>query len=171
MVQKKKKIVKGDDLLDAVDSAVSVIEQIYTNAIKAIVVATKDNTKLTKETKRISKKRSVLMKKKKSATAKVKKSPISANKKALKSVEKDITAIIKESDKISVQKSDISEELVTLKTVSKRTIAYMQGVKAADKVLNKPKAKPKKKNSPKKAVLNLVTPVQSDTSLETVTAP
>ena len=155
MAQAKKKIANGEALVNAVDSAITVLINIASNAAKSIVIVDKDNKKFTKEVKRLSKKKAVLMKKKKNASIRVKKSPIADNKKALKAVVKELTSVTKEATKIAAQKTAVLEELNTLKLVAKRTAAYNKSLLAADKILNKPKPKPKKKKRAKKPTVTL----------------
>jgi len=154
MAQAKKKIVKGEALVTAVDSALSVLISIASNTAKSITIADKANKKYGKEAKRLSKKKVVLMKKKKNAAIRAKKSPIVVNKKALKAVEKDIAAVSKEVSKNTTLKIAALDELNTLKLVAKRTTAYNKSLAATDRVLNKPK--PKKKKAAKKPIV--VTP-------------
>jgi len=144
MAQAKKKIAKGEALVTAVDSAISVLINIASNTAKSIAIVDSDNKKFTKEAKRLSKKKAILLKKKKNAAIRVKRSPIADNKKALKAIEKELAAVTKESSKILGQKSAVLEELTTLKLVAKRTTTYNRSLATADKILNKPKAKKKK---------------------------
>ncbi len=148
MAQAKKKIVKGEALVNAVDSAISVLSSIADNTAQSLVIVDKDNKKFSKEAKRLSKKKAVLAKKKKNASAKAKKSPIADNKKALKAIEKELNSIIKDAAKILALKTATLDELNTLKSVAKRTTAYNKSLVAIDKVLNKPKAKKKKAKKP-----------------------
>ncbi len=155
MAQAKKKIVKGEALVTAVDSALSVLINIASNTAKSIAIVDKENKKFTKEAMRLSKKKAILMKKKKNTASKVKKSPIVANKRALKAIIKEIATVTKEAAKNSALKTAALEELTILKSVARRTTAYNKSLAAADKILNKPKPKPKakkKKTAKKPAV-------------------
>lgn len=145
MAKAKKKIVKGEALVAAVDSAISVLINIESNTAKSIAIVDKDNRKLLKAAKQLSKKKMVLMKKKKNATIRVRKTPIADNKKALKAIVKEIASITKDAAKISTQKKVVLEELIILKSVAKRVVAYNKSLTANDKMLNKPKAKKKKR--------------------------
>ena len=70
-----------------------------------------------------------------------------ANKKALAAIKKDVAAIKKEAEKVKKMKLAVSDELATLKAASKRAIAYAKGVTAADKALNKPVKKKRRKKA------------------------
>ena len=67
------------------------------------------------------------------------------NETAIEDVAKEMEVIKKEAEKVNKLKSIASEELATLKAASKRAIAYVKGVTSADKALNKPKKKRRKK--------------------------
>ncbi|MFV1984540.1 MAG: hypothetical protein ACC657_13440 [Thiohalomonadales bacterium] len=145
MAQAKKKIVKGEALVTAVDSALSVLINIASNTAKSIAIVDKENKKFTQEVKRFSKKKAILMKKKKNAASKVKKSPIVANKRVLKAVVKEIATVTKEAAKNAALKTAALEELTILKSVARRTTAYNRSLAAADRILNKPSPKKKKR--------------------------
>ena len=90
------------------------------------------------------------MKKVKTAAKRVKKDANAANKKAVKVIKKDIAIVKKDIAKLKTVKSAVSEELASLKLASKRAAAYAKSVASADKVLNKPKKKRRKKKTVKK---------------------
>ena len=62
-------------------------------------------------------------------------------------IKKDVAAIKKEAEKVNKLKAAAYEELAVLKAASKRAVAYAKGVTAADKALNKPKKKRRKKKA------------------------
>lgn len=147
--KKAKKTVKGTTHLNVVDSAIANINDVATAATKAVIATEKEYKKLTKTAKSINKKRASLMKKAKTATNKMKKDASAANKKAMAVIKKDIAAIKTEVAKHKSVKSAVAEELATLKSASKRAVAYAKVVAGADKVLNKPKKKKRKKKAAK----------------------
>ena len=147
--KKAKKTVKGATHLKTVDSAIASINDVAAAATNAVITTEKEYKKLAKTAKSINKKRASLMKKVKTATNRMKKDASAANKKAVAVVKKDIAAIKKEIDKHQSMKSAVSEELATLKSASKRAVAYAKAVTGADKVLNKPKKKKRKKKAAK----------------------
>jgi len=143
--KKSKKVVKGAASHKAVDSAIATINDVAASATKAVIAVDKEYKKLSKTAKRLNKKRAALMKKSRSAAKRLKKDANAANKKAATIIKKDIAVIKKEAEKVNKLKSIASEELATLKAASKRAIAYVKGVTSADKALNKPKKKRRKK--------------------------
>ena len=147
--KKAKKTVKGVTHLKTVDSAIDNINDVAAAATKAVIATEKEYKKLAKTAKSINKKRASLMKKVKTATNKMKKDANAANKKAVATIKKDIAAIKKEVAKHKSVKTVVSEELAALKLASKRAAAYAKAVTGADKVLNKPKKKKRKKKTAK----------------------
>ena len=87
------------------------------------------------------------MKRKKLATTRVKKEASADNKKALRDVTKELDTIKKELDKAKIAKDANNAELSELRTSLKRATVYRKGVAAADKVLNKPKKKARRKRA------------------------
>ncbi len=67
------------------------------------------------------------------------------NKKAVAAVAKELNATKNALDKTRVSKAAVSAELAALKAAAKRLTAYTKAIAAADKVLNKPVKKRKKK--------------------------
>ena len=143
-----KAVVKSNSVELAITNGLSSLYDALGNAEKAVATRSKDAKKLSDETKKLGKKRAALLKRKKVAATKVKKAPSAESRKALKSVEKDLADIKKEIAKITPVKTANAEELTGLKANLKRASAYMKGIAAADKVLNK---KPKKVKRRKKA--------------------
>ena len=147
--KKAKKMVKGAAHLKAVDSAIAGINDLAAVATKAVIATEKEYKKLVKTAKSMNKKRASLMKKVKAATNRMKKDASAANKKAVAVIKKDIATIKKEIARHNLKKSAVAEELATLKSASKRAVAYAKAVTGADKVLNKPKKKKRKKKAAK----------------------
>ena len=143
--KKAKATVKGATHLKIVDSAIASINDVAAAAAKAVIATDKEYKKLAKTAKSINKKRASLMKKAKAATNKMKKDASATNKKVVVVIKKDIAAIKKEIAKHKSVKSAVAEELATLKSASKRAVAYAKVVAGADKALNKPKKKTRKK--------------------------
>ena len=131
--------------IKTVESAFTSILNVADAAGKALNSTSNDNKKLLNEAKRLSKKRAILMRKKKTATARVKKDASAINKKALKQIEKDLSTVQKDAAKVTAKKTIVSGELATLKTALKRATAYQKALATADKVLNKPAKKRRKK--------------------------
>ncbi|NOZ54883.1 MAG: hypothetical protein GXP08_17405 [Gammaproteobacteria bacterium] len=130
-----------------ISSSLDSLFSAFSNSADAVETLSKDAKKLALESKRLTKKRSALMKRKKIAAGKLKKSPDAANRKALKDVEKEIAGVTKLLDKVKPQKAASTEELMALKACFKKASAYMKSIEGADKTLNKPKKKIRKKRA------------------------
>ena len=140
-----KAIAKSSSLTANIDTALERLTAAYNDGDNAISVQSKQNSTLATNIKRLSKKRATLMKRKKTATTKAKKAPGADTRKALSSVVKEITSTSKELTKLRAQKSTVSEELTALKVSHKKASAYLTAIEKADKVLNKPKKKTRRR--------------------------
>ena len=147
---KTKKVVKNAALDNAVNAAVELIKSASTDCDKSIDVCTKNAKTNLAASKRLSKKRAALSKRKRTAATRLKKTPNAENRAALRNVEKELNAVKKEIDKLTPVKSANSEELAALKVTKKRVATYAAVIEKADKVLNKPKKKKRKKRAVKK---------------------
>ncbi|NOY65824.1 MAG: hypothetical protein GXP13_00255 [Gammaproteobacteria bacterium] len=141
----KKAVVKSAVMAKTLESALAGLATICESGGKAVDSRAKDGKKLAASSKRLSKKRATLGKRKKAAAAKLKKDATADNRNALKAVEKELAAVVKESAKVKKAKDANNAELSGLRVSVKCANAYVKGVAAADKVLNKPKKKRRKK--------------------------
>mgnify|MGYP003624287049 CR=1 FL=1 len=147
MAVSKKKIIKNAALAKVIDSSLTNLEAATANGAKALALATKNSKQSAAEGKRLSKKRVTLIKRRKTASAKVQKDPIAANKKALSAVDKELAAIRKAAAKNKIVKAANFEELSGLRVSCRRLSAYNKAITAADKVLNKPKKKTRRRKA------------------------
>jgi len=147
---KKKSITNSNAIEKTIVASVASLTSACNQSAIAVDSLSKVAKTLAKESLRLNKKRSLLMKRKKTVAAKQKKSPNSENKKAIQSVEKELSAISKEIAKVKPQKDSNAVELKTLKSWLKRASAYTKGIESADKVLNKPKKKIRRKVAKKR---------------------
>ncbi len=141
MVVKKKSVVKNIALVKVLDTTLANLDMATTNGAKALALATKNSKQSALEGRRLSKKRVTLIKRRKAAAAKAQKDPVAANKAALKAVDKELAAIRKAAAKNRTVKAANFDELSGLRTSCKRLNAYTKAIAAADKALNKPKKK------------------------------
>jgi hypothetical protein len=148
---KAKKVVKNDAIEKSVNAVMSTLSDAGVDCAKSILVCTKDAKSNLAASKRLSKKRAALSKRKRTAAARLKKTPNADNRKALKAVEKELAGVKKEIDKLTPVKSANSAELAALKVTARRINAYTTVLDRADKVLNKPKKKRRKKRAVRKA--------------------
>jgi len=150
----KKSLISSNAVEKTTEASLINLAKVCNDAAAAIATKTKDTKKLAVEIKRFSKKRATLAKRKKSAATKLKKDKIAANRQALKEVEKELSQVDKDLNKLKPAKAAISEELAALKASYKRVSAYVSVIDKADKILNKPAKKRKK--AKKKPVVTLV---------------
>ena len=149
MAVKKKSVVKNAALAKVIDTSLGNLEAATANGEKALALATKNNKQASADAKRLNKKRATLIKRRKSAAAKAKKDPVAANTKALKAVVKELNAVKNAAAKAKTVKAGHSEELSGLRVSCRRLAAYSNALAAADKVLNKPKKKARRKRKAK----------------------
>jgi len=148
MAKKSKKPVARSAAIDKkTSSALESLASACVNGKNAIDARTGVNKKLAANLKRLRKKRATLVKRKISAAAKVKKSPSAETKKYLKTVINNLASVTKEAVKTRAQKRPIAEELVALKAGQLKAVAYVKTIDAANKQLNKPKKKKKKRRA------------------------
>lgn len=147
MAVNKKPVIKSTALVKVADTSLANLEAAASNGNKALALATKTAKKLSAEAKRLSKKRISLIKRRKSAAAKAVKDPVAANKNALKAIDKELAAVRKDAAKNKVVKTNNFEELSGLRVSCRRLTAYNKAIAAADRVLNKPKKKTRRKKA------------------------
>ena len=147
MAVNKKPVIKNAALVKMIDTSLTNLEAATVNGVKALALATKNSKQLSAEGRRLSKKRVTLIKRRKTAAAKVKKDPVAANRNALKAVDKDLVAIRKHAAKNKIVKAAGLEELSGLRVSCRQLVAYSKALTTADKVLNKPKKKVRRRKS------------------------
>ena len=142
---KTNKIVKGSSLASKIRIATENLLLAKAEGETAESSLEKDRKKLLAENKRLTKKRGVLTRKKQIAANRLKKTPNAENRKAASSIIKELTVIKKAADKARAAKNASTEELNSVKTALKQASAYISMMEKADKVLNKPRKKVRKK--------------------------
>ncbi len=147
MAVKKKSVVKNVSLVKVLDTSLASLEMATTNGSAALALATKNSKQSAAEGKRLSKKRVTLIKRRKAASAKAQKDPVAVNKNALKAVDKELAAIRKAAAKNKAIKAANFDELSGLRVSCRRLNAYTKAIAAADRALNKPKKKTKKRKA------------------------
>lgn len=142
---KKKAIATSAAMAKTLESALGGLASICESGGKAVDTRAKDAKKLAASSKRLGKKRMMLNKRKSTATARLKKDATADNRKALSAVVKELGMVTRELAKVKKVKDANNAELSGLRTSLKRATAYMKGVTSADRVLNKPKRKVRRK--------------------------
>ncbi len=147
MAANKKPVIKNTALVRVIDTSLANLEAATTNGAKALALATKKSKQSSAEGKRLNRKRVALIKRRITAGNKAKKNPDAANKKALTAVNRELAAIRKAVAKNKIVKAANFEELSGLRVSCRRLAAYMKTLAAADRVLNKPKKKTRKRKT------------------------
>jgi len=142
---KKKAIATSAAMAKTLESALGGLASICENGGKAVDTRAKDAKKLAASSKRLGKKRMTLNKRKSTATARLKKDATADNRKALSAVVKELGMVTRELAAVKKVKDANNAELAGLRASLKRATAYMKGVTSADRVLNKPKRKVRRK--------------------------
>lgn len=144
-VKKKKPIAKAVMVEKSLENALVNLEAAFESGTNAVAERSQTGSQSAKLVARLSKKRVALMKRKKLATDRVKKEASVDNKKALRDLTKELDTIKKELDKAKIAKDANNAELNPLRAALKRVTAYRKGIATADKVLNKPKKKKRRR--------------------------
>ncbi len=147
---KKATVMKSAVLEKLVSGSMNNLQVASDGGAKAIASRSAEAKKLLAESKRISKKRAILIRRKKTTSMKLKKVADAATRKILRDVEKELAAIKKVGEKVRASKTSLAEELKGLKENQKRAATYLNVIEKADKILNKPKKK-KRRRRVKKA--------------------
>ena len=147
MAANKKPVIKNTALVRVIDTSLANLETAATNGVRALALATKKNKQSSAEGKRLNRKRVALIKRRIAAGKKAKKNPDAANKRALATVNRELAAIRKAVAKNKIVNAANFEELSGLRVSRRRLAAYMRTLAAADRVLNKPKKKTRKRKT------------------------
>ena len=146
---KAKPVIKAAALGKTLDAHAESLSKASSHAATAITKKTAEAKKLLADVKRHTRKKGTLAKRIKTATTKLKKEANAANKKAVAAVTKEMNSIKSALDKSRAHKALVAIELTALKAASTRLTAYTKAVAAADKALNKPAKKKKKRKAAK----------------------
>jgi hypothetical protein len=145
MATKKKPIAKSASVEKNIAVALERLDAACTEGDKAVAARSKIAKKLNAESRRLNKKRATLVKRSKVAALKAKADPSAANRKALREAVTELAATRKALAQTRAAKAVNSPELAGLKVAQRQANAYGKAIVLADKVLNKPKKKRKKR--------------------------
>ena len=146
---KAKPVVKAAALDKTINASVDSLSKACSSATKALAKKTAEAKKQRAEVKRHLKKKATLTKRNKTAAAKQKRDANAVNRKAAATVAKELKSTKVVLGKARASKAALLSELGELKVASKRLTAYTKAIAAADKALNKPAKKRKKRKSTK----------------------
>ena len=145
MATKKRPIAKSASVEKNIDVALERLDAACTEGDKAVAARSKIAKKLNAESRRLNKKRATLVKRSKVAAVKAKADPSAATRKALREAVTELAATRKALAKTRAAKAVNTPELAALKVAQRQANAYGKAIVLADKVLNKPKKKRKKR--------------------------
>ena len=145
MATKKRPIAKSASVEKNIDVALERLDAACTEGDKAVAARSKIAKKLNAESRRLNKKRATLVKRSKVAAVKAKADPSAATRKALREAVTELAATRKALAKTRAAKAVNTPELAALKVAQRQANAYGKAIAQADKVLNKPKKKRKKR--------------------------
>lgn len=146
---KAKPVIKAAALSKTLDAHAESLSKASSHAFIAVTKKTAEAKKLTADVKRHTKKKATLAKRVKTAAARLRKDANATNKKAAAAVTKELNGIKSALDKSRAHKALVAMELSALNAAKKRLDSYTKAVAAADKVLNKPVKKKKKRKAAK----------------------
>ena len=151
MAKKKRTIAKSASVEKNVATALERLNAACSDGDKAVAVRSKTSKKLSAESRRLNKRRGTLLRRKKAAAIKAKATPSVETRKALREAVRELAATRKALAKTRAAKAINSPELAALKAPQRQANAYGKAITQADKVLNKPRKKRRKRVARKAA--------------------
>ena len=145
MATQKRPIAKSAAVEKNITVALEKLGAASTDGDKAVAARSKISKQLNTESRRLNKKRGVLLRRGKVAAAKAKATPNAEARKALRETASELAAVRKALAKNKAAKAVNTPELAALKAAQRQATAYGKAIAQADKVLNKPKKKRRKR--------------------------
>ena len=137
----KKPVTKNSVIANSIDSAVYNLEVALEKADKAVTARSNESKKLLNESRRLRKRRTTQIGKKKRAIAADKKNSSADSRKAVRTITSELAATRKALDKTTTTRQAVLEELSGLKDSQKMLNAYVKGIYAADRAIERSKKK------------------------------
>jgi len=144
---RKKTMVKSAAIDKVIDNAVTALRASCDNVAAAVEARAKDAKKFTAESKRIARKKATLTRRKRTLTARYKKIGGADTRKQLTATTKELAAVNKDGVRNRAVKSVNATELAALKASLKKTRAYLKEIDKADKTLNKPRRRRRRRTA------------------------
>ena len=145
MATKEKTIAKSASVEKNIATALEKLNAACTDGDRAVAARSKIAKKLNAESRRLNKRRGTLVRRSKAAAAKAKAAPSAATLKSLREAVTELAATRKALVKTRAAKAVNSPELKALKAAQRQANAYGKAIVQADKVLNKPAKKRRKR--------------------------
>lgn len=150
MAKKRLTIAKSASVQKNITGSLDKLAAAVVDGDKAVAARSKISKKLNTESRRLSKKTAALLKRKKTATAKAKAAPSVETRKNQRVATVELAVARKAGAVLRAAKAVNSPEFAALKVAQRQANAYAKAIAGADKVLNKPKKK-RRKRAAKKA--------------------
>jgi GTPase SAR1 family protein len=144
-VTKKQPVAKNAVIANSINTAVSNLELALEKANKAIAARSAESKKLMNESRRLRKRHIAQMNRKKRAIAAEQKNSNVETRKAVKATIAELNATKKSIVKTTASRQAVLEELNSLKQSQKYVNAYVKGIYAADRVIERANKKKRTK--------------------------
>lgn len=140
---KKKPVARNTVIANSIDNAVSNLEVALEKVNKAVTTRSAESKKLLNESRRLRKRHAAQMKRKQRAIAAEKKNSTADTRKTVRTTTSELNATKKALAKTTATRQAIVEELAGLKDSQKNVAAYVKGIYAADRAIERSKKKKK----------------------------
>jgi len=140
---KKKPVARNTVIANSIDNAVSNLEVALEKVNKAVTTRSAESKKLLNESRRLRKRHAAQMKRKQRAIAAEKKNSTADTRKTVRTTTSELNATKKALAKTTATRQAIVEELAGLKDSQKSVAAYVKGIYAADRAIERSKKKKK----------------------------
>ena len=137
----KKPVTRNSVIANSIDSAVSNLETALEKVNRAVAVRSAESKKMLNESRRLRKRHTAQMNRKKRAIAAEKKNSTVDTRKAVRVTTSELNATKKAIAKVAGARQLVLEELSGLKESQQNVSAYVKGIYAADRAIEKSKKK------------------------------
>ena len=144
-VSKKQPVARNAVIANSITTAVYNLEVALEKANKAIAARSAESKKLMTESRRLRKRHVAQMNRKKRAIAAEKKNSTAETRKAVKATIAELNATRKSIEKTTAARQAVLEELNNLKQSQKYVNAYVKGITAADRAIERANKKKRTK--------------------------
>lgn len=138
---KKKPVARNSVISNSIESAVYKLEDMLEKVNSAVTSRSAESKKMLNESRRLRKRHTTQMNRKKRAIAADKKNSTADTRKAVRVATSELNATKKAVTKVAGARQLVLEELSGLKESQKHVTAYVKGINAADRAIEKSKKK------------------------------
>jgi hypothetical protein len=141
MAASKKPVARNTVIANSIISAVNNLEVALEKANRAVTARSAESRKLLNESRRLRKRHAAQMKRKQRAIAAEKKNSTADTRKTVRTTTSELNATKKALAKATTTRHAVLEELAGLKDSQKNVAAYVKGIYAANRAIEKSKKK------------------------------